>query len=380
MIMSFTLPIILAGMLAFFYTITLLWFTLGWLKLKSPKQYESTQLLQVTVVVAARNEETNLPRLLECLRNQDYPKEKFEVILVDDFSDDSTPDVICRFIKENDLENFFYVRNEHLFPVGKKGALEFGIARANYEIIITTDADCVMGPEWLKSMVSSFNQDSIKMVIGPVDIKNDCQLFSKLQSPEFMSLTGSTGGSTAWGSPVMCNGANLAFRKEAYLDVKKSICGKKYFSGDDIFLMLAIKKQDSDKILYQMDRAAMVHTGASPDFRSFINQRIRWASKAGGYNDFVSVLVGATVALFNIIVAISTILFFTGIVPVWVMVVLWITKIIADFPLILFVSRFLEKTFLLKWYIPLQLVYPFYVSIVLFLSQLASYNWKGRTK
>lgn len=332
------------------------------------------------MVVAARNEEANLPILLEGLVNQDYPKEMFEVILVDDFSDDNTPDVISSFIKANDLENFFYVRNECLFPVGKKGALEFGIGRASNEIIITTDADCVMGPEWLKSMVSSFKQDSVKMVIGPVEIINDCHLFSKLQSLEFMSLTGSTGGSAAWSSPVMCNGANLAFRKNTYLDVKESIHGKKYFSGDDIFLMLAIKNQDSGKILYQMDRAAMIHTGASPDIRSFINQRVRWASKARGYNDFVSVLAGATVALFNIIVALSTILLFIGILPVRVIMVLWIIKIIVDFPLILFVSRFHEKTFLLKWYLPLQLIYPFYVSMVLFLSQIASYNWKGRTE
>jgi cellulose synthase/poly-beta-1,6-N-acetylglucosamine synthase-like glycosyltransferase len=378
--MTFTLPIILAGMLAFFYTVTLLWFTLGWLKLIRQKENGSAQLLNATVVIAARNEETNLPLLLKCLSNQDFSKEKFEVILVDDVSDDNTPDVISRFIKANDLKNFFYVRNDHLFPAGKKGALELGIATANNQIIITTDADCVMGPEWLRSMVGSFNQDSIKMVIGPVEIKNECHLFSKLQSLEFMSLTGSSGGSAAWGSPVMCNGANLAFRKETYLDVKENIHGKKYFSGDDIFLMLAIKKQDSGKVLYQMDRAAMVYTGASPDIRSFINQRIRWASKAGGYNDFVSVLVGATVALFNIIVAFSTILLFTGIFPVRVMVVLWIIKIIVDFPLIFFVSRFLEKTFLLKWYLPLQLVYPFYVSIVLFLSQFASFSWKDRTK
>ena len=140
---------------------------------------------------------------------------------------------------------------------GKKGALDKGIESAVGEIVITTDADCTMGEKWLHSLASAFIQNSPEMVIGPVDIEADKSLFSAFQSLEYMSITGVTAGAAVWGIPVMCSGANLAFRREAYSALKNKLSGGNYQSGDDVFLMITLKKVYPDKIIFLKDREAL---------------------------------------------------------------------------------------------------------------------------
>jgi poly-beta-1,6-N-acetyl-D-glucosamine synthase len=361
------------------YVALVIWFVMGWVKARKCPVSESNIFPRVSILIAARNEEKTISRLLFSLIAQDYPHNLFEVILVNDFSEDDTPGVISRFIENNGVKNFHLLENPDKKRSGKKGALEYALKKAKGEIIMTTDADCVMRRHWLLSMVKHFIDGQFQMVIGPVDIDSKGGLFNKLQSLEFMSLTGSTAGSAAWGTPVMCNGANLAFRKDSRAHIHEKISGNKYASGDDVFLMQAFQKEFPGKIIFNKERDAIVVTAPSTCLRSFFNQRTRWASKARGYNQPTTITTGAIVASFNVFLSFATMLVLMfHLFPTNLLLIMWISKFIADFPLLYMVGRFTDKTTLLCLYIPLQLIYPFYVTAVIIRSLSGMYKWKGR--
>jgi poly-beta-1,6-N-acetyl-D-glucosamine synthase len=361
------------------YIAMVIWFIMGWIKGRRCPVSESNIFPRVSILIAARNEAKTISMLLNSLREQDYPVYLFEVIIVNDFSEDDTSRVVNRFIKDNDLKNFHMIESPDRRKSGKKSALEYALKKTKGEIILTTDADCVMGKRWLLSMVKHFIDDKSQMVIGPVDIDTNGYLFNKLQSLEFMSLTGSTAGSAAWGTPVMCNGANLAFRKDSRVKLQEKISGKWYVSGDDVFLMEAFQKEFPGKILFNKEPDAIVLTAPAPDLATFFNQRVRWASKAGGFNHPAMISTGVIVALFNLILSIATLLaMIFNVLPVKLLLIMWMSKCIIDFPLLLMVSRFKGKTELLWYYLPLQAIYPFYVFIVIISSLSGVYRWKGR--
>ena len=239
---------------------------------------------KVSVVIACRNEEKTLPRLLYSLSVQDYPADLFEVVIVDDNSCDNTPEIISasRFIKRLKAIN-----NQ---GSGKKMAIRTGIMASDGDLILTTDADCWMGNGWISAAVSLFEEKKTDMIIGPVILAGKPGFFNGFQQLEFMSLQGVTAGSAASRNPVMCNGANLAFTKTAYL----KNAGKLNYdipSGDDIFLLHSMKKAGGARIIWNESKDAVVTTALSESLMSFLRQRARWISKAGAYRDLSTQIV-----------------------------------------------------------------------------------------
>ena len=191
---------------------------------------------KISLIIPARNEETNIGKLLAALSNQSYPKELTEIIVVDDHSTDNTATIVQQFpfakliqLKEDAINSY------------KKKAIEKGIAEATGELIVTTDADCNVNPGWLRAINSSFSDESVKMSFGAVRIQSDQTIFSRLQALEFSSLIGSGASTAAFGFPTMCNGANLAFTKEAFLQTNGYTGNEQIASGDDEFLMRKIE-------------------------------------------------------------------------------------------------------------------------------------------
>ncbi len=161
---------------------------------------------------------------------------------------------------------------------GKKEALTTGINSSRGEIIVTTDGDCRVSVEWLKTVQKYFQAPRTKMVFGGVKLEGS-SFFSALQSHEFLSLLG-TGAATLWyGFPSMCNGANLAFRKAIFFEVGGYANNLHIPSGDDEFLMRKIFQLYPDGIQFVSDSDAVVYTPASPELKEFVHQRVRWAGK-----------------------------------------------------------------------------------------------------
>jgi cellulose synthase/poly-beta-1,6-N-acetylglucosamine synthase-like glycosyltransferase len=328
--------------------------------LQKLKSFTSTDepVISVTVVVACRNEQKLLPNLLEDLSRQDYPDNFFEVIVVDDNSTDRTFDIAEGYTR---ISNIRVLKNDGR---GKKQAIRNGINSSSGKLIITTDADCRMGTRWIKTIAACFCMQRPDMIIGPVRLETGSGFFAKFQELEFLSLQGITAGTASAGNSTMCNGANLSFTKEVYHKHSDNL-HPEINSGDDIFLLHSIKKQEGSKIVWLESTDAMVIAATSPTLRSFIKQRKRWISKGGAFEDrftiFLGIVTFVTISLmFSVLIASLINHIFIN-----VLLALFLIKSIPDFLILYNTAGRYGRKKLISWFLPVQIAYPFYVLSVI---------------
>jgi cellulose synthase/poly-beta-1,6-N-acetylglucosamine synthase-like glycosyltransferase len=233
---------------------------------------------KVSVIVAARNEEKSLPSLLDSLARQDYPSDLFEVIIVNDNSTDRTPVVVSEFIadlkdRQGPCMRFIY----NPFS-GKKRAVRYGIEKASGEVIITTDGDCTMGPEWVRRHALWYAGGGAEMVLAPVVQRPARGFWSHFGVFEFSALQAITEATAVAGHPAMCNAANMSFRRDVYLRHADKLRSD-LPSGDDMFLLAAVMREGG-AIRHDGSGAAAAETAAAVTAAALLRQRARWASKA----------------------------------------------------------------------------------------------------
>jgi cellulose synthase/poly-beta-1,6-N-acetylglucosamine synthase-like glycosyltransferase len=360
--------------LAAFYVLLIGFFTTGWYRKRELAVGRSQ--LAVSVVVAARDEEKHVTDLLNDLLIQDYPYNLTEIIIVDDHSADDTSGVVINFSRKNSSLNIILLKAEDFNVSGKKAAINLGINKAKGDIIITTDADCRIGPGWISSLISFFNNDKIKMVFGPVKYFGGKGFWDDFQSMEFSGLIASGAGATLAGHPFMCNGANLVYRKDAFFKVNGFEGNEKYLSGDDVFLLHKMKREFGRKsIMFCKEKDAIVQTYPASGMKKFIDQRIRWASKSKGYKDAVSILTALIVFSYSLTVLTS---FFAGFFDPGFFLMsmgLLLLKMITDLPLMLGITGFFSQRNLMRWYVLFQVVYPVYIIVAGVLSLFNRRAW-----
>ena len=329
----------------------------GWNEL-SP--YDSSGLKpKVSIVIAVRNEEENIPFLIEDLSKQDYPLECLEIIIVDDFSDDNTFQIL------NDASLHLNVLRSE--SEGKKAAINTGVLSAKHDLILTTDADCRFSANWVSCMLAPFAHEAIHLVSGPVAYSNLSSLFDKFQALEFISLIGSGAGAIGVDKAFMCNGANMAFRKSIFASTNTHIA-----SGDDVFLLHHVKSTGG-KIAFVKEQSAIVFTQPKASVTEFINQRKRWASKSSSYQDFTAKWI-------------SFVVFLTNLMLLWLVfsyqfklaAVFFCVKFIIDYGFVRALSRFFFYQKYLSNFWIMSIIYPIYIVWVALSSQLTSFEWKGR--
>ncbi len=329
-------------------------------KLARAKPYKITAKpsVFVSVIVPCRNEEQNISRLLNSLHLQDYPGDLFEVIVVNDNSTDKTYEVANQY---HGIQKLRIINNK---GKGKKSAIRDGISIALGRLIITTDADCYMGESWVSIIASYYQEHNPDMIICPVRLESGAGFFSRFQDLEFLSLQGITAGSALSGKPIMCNGANLAFGKETYLRHSTDLHDE-INSGDDIFLLHSLKCERNSIILWIESPEAIVTAKASATPGSFLQQRKRWISKSAFYTDRDTILTG--ILTFSIILLEISYLIGSLINPILLAgyLLIFLLKSIPDFLIIRNTAGRYGKSGLLRWFLPSQVVYPFYVISVL---------------
>ena len=313
---------------------------------------------KISVVVAFRNESENIVSICNQILNQDF-KNKYEIIFVDDHSQDDG------YSKLEKIKNITLLQSEGR---GKKDAIKKGVDYASGSVIVTTDADCIVKPNWLTSIVAPFNDESIKMVVGPVVLLNNLNsLFGNLQVLEFSTLIGSGAGAIFINKAFMCNGANLAFRKEVFQSTKTKVA-----SGDDVFLLHHIKR-NKGKIFFVKNQNSIVSTPIKQNVSSFVNQRLRWSAKSTSYTDKDAVIISLLVFVVNFLIILSFFLqeYNSGFT-------LLLIKLIADFTFVKKIAAFFNIKKWSLYFLFLQLVYPFYIVYIAIVSQFKNYSWKGR--
>ena len=308
----------------------------------------------ISVIVACRNEEEKLPALLRCLSDQNYPPHLFELIIVDDNSTDRSFDIATGY---KGLHRILAIKNT---GKGKKQAIRTGVNASSGNLIITTDADCRMGINWIRTIASFYEKKKSDLIICPVRIESAGGFLGKFQELEFLSLQGVTAGAAVAGTPSMCNGANLAFTKDAYLSNTVNLHDE-IPSGDDIFLLHSIKKNPGAQIHWLESEDAMVITAASPGLKSFFKQRGRWISKAGAYNDLYTSLLGIATFFATGLQLSYMVAFIISPSLIWVLLTIFILKSIPDFLILNNTAGRYGRKDLMKWFPVSQIIYPFYV-------------------
>lgn len=371
------------------YCILLLYYRKSWKQIPDFVPQEKMNLEKmpfVSIVIAARNEEKNIGKLLQSLRRQTYPSRLFEVIIMNDHSTDNTVQVIGSMKMENvrvlNLQNFTENRVLNSY---KKKSIETALTFSKGELIITTDADCIVPEKWIETMASFYNEKNPVFIAAPVSIttttsgKNTGEnLLGIFQSLDFMTLQGITGASVSRKFHSMCNGANLAYRKDIFYEVNGFEGIDEIASGDDMLLMHKIQEIYPDGIAFIKSQDVIVETSPEKTVCGFLNQRIRWASKADKYTDYKITMVLLLVYFLNawiFILGISS-FFFENIVYLFMASI--VLKTMAELYFLFPVADFFKSRKLLWWFIPAQPFHIIYTLIAGWLGKFGNYKWKGR--
>jgi biofilm PGA synthesis N-glycosyltransferase PgaC len=346
-------------------------FIIGWNRIKNDTNDVN---IKVSVIISIRNEGHNIKKLVESLRNQNYNKDFYDVIIVNDHSDDNSWELLC-----NEKLNWPHLQllDMDVNEYGKKKALSKAINFSNSEVILTSDADCIFSPEWIKSMTSCFINDKINLASGPVSFNHQSTFFNQIQTLEFLSLIASGAAAIGLNQPIFCNGANLAYRRKVFLEVN-NYDDNDIASGDDVFLLHLVKKLGPGSILFIKKFEAIVLTDSIATFRQFINQRIRWVSKSSSYKDAYTIYTSILVFFVNSLLISLLFLSFYDNAFINIFTFFILIKFVFDLLFFKSILVFFKRLDLIKWVFPLQIIYSFYITFITLLSSFMSFNWKGR--
>lgn len=332
---------------------------------------EATQL--VTVIIPARNESANIKACLSALMAQTYPRSLIEIIVVDDLSEDDTAEIVKNFpvklIRNNPKPGTIAF---------KKQAIATGISQASGALILTTDADCIVANTWVSTMVNTLQSQRAYMVTGPVKMMPGNQCLSMFQSLDFAILQGITAASVGSGIHDMSSGANLAYIKSFYHEVGGFNGIDDIASGDDMLLMQKFSVQYPGSIGYAFSTDAMVNTKTEPTWKLFLQQRIRWASKATKYKDPVLFRILLLVYAVNLWVVALLVMGLWNRRAFVFGLILMIIKLMIEWRFVQNVLQFFSLLPLMRWFPIAQPLHILYTVVSGFFGQAGGYRWKGR--
>jgi cellulose synthase/poly-beta-1,6-N-acetylglucosamine synthase-like glycosyltransferase len=333
----------------------------------------------ISVVVPMRNEEKNVEGILESLHQQDYPHHLFEVIIVNDNSTDSTWEKLQNIVyPDMSVMPMKLDAGQDTTVSHKKRAISNAIHTARGDLIVTTDADCRFHPAWLRTIAAFYEWQKSKFIAAPVYMRHERGLLTLFQSLDFITLQGITAASVYKRFHSMCNGANLAYEKSAFIEVNGFEGIDSIPTGDDMLLMHKIYMRYPEQVFYLKSKEAIVQTEPEYSWKSFFNQRIRWASKADRYQDRRIIAVLALVYAVNVCFLVLGIASFWKSTWFFFFCMLLLAKILIEFPFVESVARYFGQQRLM-WYFPLlQPLHIVYTIIAGWLGRFGSYTWKGR--
>jgi biofilm PGA synthesis N-glycosyltransferase PgaC len=288
--------LIFSTVISLAYSILIIRFVRGWNSIPEYRATEGGIDTEVSIIIAFRNEEKNLPALFKALQEQSYPQSATEIIFADDHSDDQSANLVREFILSVGKARLIGLKKS---DSGKKKALAIAASEANGKLLIFTDADCLPGKEWIKTIVSCYQEKKPVLISSPVVMQSSSGFFSRFQSLEFYSLMASTAGAFGIHNPIMVNGANLAVEKNIYLESIEFLQNQTP-SGDDIFLLIHLKKKFPGKLIFLKSFEAIVNAKPYSGFFSFLQQRLRWTSKSRFYTDKSVIMTALIVLLINL--------------------------------------------------------------------------------
>ena len=371
--------VILLIVLTVIYFIIILAYSFGWYytPVFQPKK-NTAEDTRISVIIAARNEADNITACLNALKKQSYSKEHFEVIVIDDNSEDGTYKIAEQITTS--VENWKTEKLENLVSEEKvsykKQAITKGIELATGKLIVTIDADCVAPENWLTTIAQFYEAHHPKMMVMPVRFNEGNTPLQIFQQMDLSGLIGITAGSLMWNFPVMANGANLAFEKKTFEAINGYKGNEHLPGGDDIMLLLKIEKQYPQSVKFLKNNEVIVTTQTVNTLNEFYNQRLRWISKSGKFGDWKITAVLVLSYCFNAFVITG---FFIGNIKIFLLsAIIVVLKWLVEFYLVSSVSKFLQHSFSWFNYIWSNIAHQLYVVVLGLLGITVKFEWKGR--
>lgn len=339
-------------------------------RMKRFSRKEFTPKTSFTIVVPFRNEKENLPNLLHSISLLNYPKELVEIILVDDDSEEV-------FSVQDLVFSMKVIKNERKSNSPKKDAIETAIQVAKNDWIITTDADCLVQKNWLRTFDQYIQENEVEMVASGVCYVPKNSFLSAFQNLDFLSLQGATIGSFGIEKPFMCNGANFAYSKHFFKELNGFQGNETIASGDDVFLLQKAVSYAPKKVGFLLAKESIVATKPVATWNELFQQRVRWASKSTGYSSVYGKLLALVVFGGNLVWIMSFLLWLTSILDQNIFMLFVALKFLIDFILIYKTANFFESK--LQYVLASSLLYPFFSVLVAVYSLFGNYSWKGRS-
>lgn len=371
----------LAALANIAYAVLIGYYHRAWKQMPVTREPDATDALstRVTVLIPARNEAHQIRACLDSYIQQRYPALLRECIVIDDHSTDQTAAIVEEYQQHGvrclRLASWL---QEPAINSYKKKAIELGIRNATGDLILTTDADCVLPPLLIASHVHARETGSSIVQTGPVKISYNGSWLSRFQELDFISLQGITGASVSRQLHSMGNGANLSYTKAAFHAVNGFAQIDQLASGDDMLLMQKIAAEFPGTASYLKTPAAVVTTAPAGSISEFLQQRIRWASKASAYQEPAVKWVLALVYVYNLILLVAMVSLFFNWGFWWIVLLLLTGKLFAELPFMHTVAGFFSARKSL-WYFPLfQPVHILYTVVAGSFGQFGTYRWKGR--
>jgi cellulose synthase/poly-beta-1,6-N-acetylglucosamine synthase-like glycosyltransferase len=330
----------------------------------------------VSIIVAARNEEKIISSTIDDLLRQSYSKALTEIIIIDDHSTDSTAKIISSYAKQD--VKLISLNESNALNSYKKKAIQTAIGQCRGDLIITTDADCRMGTEWLTTIVAYYEENDFKMISSPVAYFQEESFFERAQALEFLYLIGLGASTIGNDQPSTCNGANLAYEKKAFYEVGGFTGIDDLASGDDELLLHKMAARYGNKIGFLKNKAAIVYTHAKSTLAEFIQQRKRWASKSTRYKNKGIIVLGVTVWVFNVSIIVNLLAGIFLFVLFKVAIAQLLIKIAFEFVFLLGVTKFANRRKLLVLLPILNIMHILYIVYIGIAGNSGKYNWKGR--
>lgn len=329
----------------------------------------------ISVIIAARNEESNIGRCLQSLVGQKYPTELFEVIVVDDRSTDGTAAIV-----RNYRQRYPFVRLVEIASVAsdlppKKNALNEGIKQSGCDILAFTDADCIAPEEWLGNLAAHFLPD-VGLVAGysPIEQQFPGTYLSRWADAflRYLEIKNSFGAAASIGldAAYLCTGRNLAYRREVFREVGGFERIKHSVSGDDDLFIQLVQRHTRWKIRYLLSPQSHVETKPPASFSDFLAQRKRHFS-AGRYYPPPMKTIFALIHSYNALVLLTLFIY-----PLWG-VIGFAAKLIIDGLVFRLGSSFFGKKRLLRFLVPLELESVLYNLFIGPLGYFGRISWKG---
>lgn len=366
------------------YCITIISFVLGFDKVPVFKLKKTEIKTKFSIIIPFRNEAKSLPELLKSITSLHYDNRYFQIIFVDDNSEDESVEIIkkvCDTILENSgisRTDLKIIKNKRSTNSPKKDAITSAIAVAKYDWIITTDADCILPEYWLDTFNAFILQNNPEMIVAPVAYYNINSFLKRFQALDFLSLMGATIGGFGINKPFLCNGANLAYKKALFKTVNGFDGNTSIASGDDIFLLEKALKNNTNSVQYLKAKSSIVITKPQQSWGELISQRKRWAAKTSHYQSVFGKFVGLVVLVMNASLITSLIIALLGKLNWQYCFVIFVLKLILDFTLLYKTCLFFNQKKHLSSFFISSLTYPFFSVYIAFISLFTSYKWKER--